>query len=107
MYKEQNGARPLRAEADSRDSGVGEGCKGKRQGRKTLVTENSRNGKIEASPRRLGGHGEVIGQKATADCAEDGDRILCVRSGLRPARKPSAEWNGFSLFVFPAMNRWA
>jgi hypothetical protein len=23
------------------------------------------------------------------------------------ARKPSAEWNGFSLFAFPAMNRWA
>src|ERR1019366_6244887 len=23
------------------------------------------------------------------------------------ARKPSAEWNGISLFSFPAMNRWA
>ena len=30
-----------------------------------------------------------------------------VRFGLRPAREPSAERNGFSLFAFPAMNRWA
>ena len=60
---------------------------------KTLVTENSRNGKKEALPRRHGGHGEGIRQRGTADCAEDADRIFYVRFGLRPARKPSAEWN--------------
>ena len=31
----------------------------------------------------------------------------CVRFGLRPVRKPSAERNGASFFAYPAMNRWA
>ncbi len=31
--------------------------------------------------------------------------FLCASPAA--ARGPSAEWNGFSLFAFPAMNRWA
>jgi hypothetical protein len=45
MYKEQNGARPMRAEAGSGIAETRRETEEKRQGRKTKVTENSRNGK--------------------------------------------------------------
>src|ERR1022692_3044951 len=89
-----------------RDNGVGEGCQGKSAEQKNFGNqkfpkwdkERIHHGGTEDTEKRWARARAI----ATGDCAEDADRILYVRSGLRPARKPSAEWNGFSLFAFPA-----
>ena len=90
-----------------RDNGVGEGCQAESGVRKNFGNQNSRNGKKEASPRRHGGHGEGIRQKGNRGFrgGRGSDSLSALR--LAAARKPSAERNGFSLFAFPAMNRWA
>jgi hypothetical protein len=66
------------------------------KGKKTLVTKDSRIGKRTA-----------ISKGSNELCQGAARRVCYVRFGLRPARKPSAERNGFLVFAFPAMNRWA
>ena len=65
----------------------GKGVKKNRKGEENFSNLKFPKWEEKASPRRHGGHGEVIRQKATADCAEDADRILCVRSACAPCAR--------------------
>ena len=123
VYKEQNGARPVRAGRSSGITQGGEGCQGKSEGEKNFSNQkNSRNGKKAVASRRLKQeaaadlHGSTrigIGRKPFAPRRTQGARrgsgqrqprmarmntgplgFCFARFGLRPARRPSAERNG-------------